>query len=99
MATESRHNYKVGQNGEIYIRKELMEALGIGPDWIVLQRVVDNKLEVEFLPPEHSDSLGGIAARYVTEETKFSDDEWHRIKEKAWTHRAEQKMRLREMEI
>ena len=83
--SKSRHNYKVGQNGEMYIRKELMEALGIGPDWIVLQRVVDNKLEVEFMPPEHKESQAGVFAKYVTEENKFSDEDWHRIKDEAWT--------------
>ena len=79
----SRHNYKVGQNGEIHIRKELMEALGIGPDWIVLQRVVDDKLEVEFMPPEHNESLLGILSDFKGPGIP-ADADWSKIREDTW---------------
>ena len=81
--SKSRHNYKVGQNGEMYIRKELMEALGIGPDWIVLQRVVDNKLEVEFMPPEHRESLAGILSDFKGPGIP-ADADWGKVRDEAW---------------
>lgn len=81
---KSRHNYKVGQNGEMYIRKELMEALGIGPDWIVLQRVVDDKLEVEFMPPEHRRSLRGSLSDFEGPGIP-ADADWGKIRDEAWT--------------
>ena len=81
--SKSRHNYKVGQNGEMYIRKELMEDLGIGPDWIVLQRVVNNKLEVEFMPPEHKESLAGILSDFKGPGIP-EDADWGKVREEAW---------------
>ena len=83
MVQKSRHNYKVGDKGEIYIRKELMEALGIGPDWIVLQRVVYDKLEVEFMPPEHRESLAGIFSDFKGPGIP-ADADWGKIKDEAW---------------
>ena len=96
---KSGHNYKVGSKGEMHIRKELLEALGIGPGWIALQRVVDNKLEVEFLPPEHRESLAGSLPKPDNVPGIPADADWGKIREEAWTRRAEQKMGLREMEI
>ena len=63
----------VGDNGEVVIDGKLREQLGIGPGWFALQKVVDGRLEVEFLPPEHNESLAGIAAEYVTEENGYDD--------------------------
>lgn len=65
----------VGDNGEVVIDGKLREELGIGPGWFALQKVVDGHLEVEFLPPDHNDSPAGIAAGYVTEESRYDDDD------------------------
>ncbi len=65
----------VGDNGEVVIDGKLREELGIGPGWFALQKVVDGYLEVEFLPPEHSESMVGIAAEHVTEENRYDDDD------------------------
>ena len=42
---------KVGDQGEIVIEKELRDQLGIRPGWIALQRLVDNRIEIQFTPP------------------------------------------------
>ena len=75
---------KVGEQGEVVIDGKLREELGIGPGWFALQRVVDGRLEVEFMPPEHNESLAGIAAEYVTEENQYDDEDWPRVRDKAW---------------
>ena len=82
--SEPRHNYKVGEKGELHIRNELMEELGIGPGWIVLQRVVDNKLELEFLPPEHRESLAGSLSDFKGPGIP-EDADWSKVREEAWT--------------
>ena len=38
--------YKVGGKGEVVIRKELRDQLGIEPGWIALQRLVNNRIEI-----------------------------------------------------
>ena len=65
----------VGDNGEVVIDAVLREELGIGPGWFALQKVVDGRLEVEFLPPEHNESLAGVAAEYVPDENRHGDDD------------------------
>ncbi len=54
---------QIGDKGEVVIRKELREQLGIEPGWIALQRVVDNRIEIQFIPPEHNKSLKGSLAK------------------------------------
>lgn len=54
---------KVGEQGEVVIDGKLREELGIGPGWFALQKVVDGHLDVEFLPPEHNESLAERVAK------------------------------------
>ena len=81
---------KVGDRGEIVIEKELREQLGIGPGWIALQRLVDNRIEIQFIPPEHDKSLKGYLAEYVNEDNAFDDEDWQKIKENAWVKAIEE---------
>lgn len=81
--------HKVGTKGQVVIEKRLREKLGIGPGWIAVQRVVGDHLEIDFLPPEHDDTLTGILAPYT--KVEISPEEWHAAKEKAW----DEEMRLR----
>ncbi len=76
--------YKVGRKGEVFIREELLKELGIGPGWIALQRVVDDRLEIHFLPPEHNRSLKGSLAKHVKGEGIPADADWGKIREEAW---------------
>ena len=57
--------YIVGAKGQVVIAKEIRDNLGIQPGWIALQRLVNDHVEVYFLPPEHSNSLKGSLAKHV----------------------------------
>ena len=74
----------VGDNGEVVIDGKLREELGIGPGWFALQKVVDGRLEVEFLPPEHNESMAGSAAEYVKGGEIPADADWGKIRDEAW---------------
>ena len=82
---------KVGDKGEIVIEKELREQLGIRPGWIASQRLVDNRIEIQFIPPEHDKSLKGSLAEYV-KKSIAPGEEWDEAREAAWNHRAKKKM-------
>ena len=90
--------YKVGRKGEVVIRKELRDQLGIEPGWIALQRLVDNRVEIQFIPPEHNESLKGSLAGYV-KKSIASGKEWDEAREVAWKQRAEEKMGIKERDI
>ena len=51
---------KVGPKGHIVIEKRIRDELGIEPGWKAVQRVVDGRLSIRFIPPEHNESLFGI---------------------------------------
>lgn len=42
--------YLVGPKGQVVIAKEIRERLGIRPGWRVIQRLVDDHVELYFLP-------------------------------------------------
>lgn len=75
--------YLVGQKGQVVIAKEIRERLGVGPGWVALQRLVDDHVEVYFVPPEHTRSLKGCLARYVTRSLP-PGAEWDEAREAAW---------------
>ena len=75
-------SYKVGPKGQIVISKEIREKLGIEPGWLALQLLVDDHLEVYFLPPEHNRSLAGVLAPFVPPDLVGKD--WQEIREAAW---------------
>ncbi|MFQ5382632.1 MAG: AbrB/MazE/SpoVT family DNA-binding domain-containing protein [Dehalococcoidia bacterium] len=72
----------VGPKGQIVIEKELRDRLGIGPGWVSLQCVIDDHLEVRFLPPEHEDSLKGMLAPLAKRRVAPGED-WDRARERA----------------
>ena len=90
--------YKVGGKGEVVIKKELRDKLGIEPGWIALQRLVDNRIEIQFIPPEHNESLKGNLANYV-KKSIAPGKEWDEAREAAWKQRAEEKMGIKERDI
>ena len=83
---------KVGDKGEIVIEKELREQLGIGPGWIASQRLVDNRIEIQFIPPKHDKSLKGNLAEYANEDNAFDDKDWQKIKENTWVKAIEEEV-------
>ena len=56
---------KVGAKGQVVIDKEIRDRLGVRPGWIALQRLVDDHVEISFVPPEHHRSLKGSLAPYM----------------------------------
>ncbi len=73
----------VGHKGQVVIAKEIRDSLGIAPGWMSLQRIVDDHVEIRFVPPEHRESLKGSLAPYVTRHIP-SSAEFAEAKERAW---------------
>lgn len=83
---------KIGERGEIVIDGKLREELGIGPGWFALQQVIDGRLEVEFLPPEHNESLAGSLAKYVKGGEIPADADWGKIRDGVWSKAVREEM-------
>ena len=80
----------VGPKGQIVIVKEIRDRLGVKPGWITLQRLVDDHVEVHFVPPEHRESLKGSLAKYIKQDTASSDEDWSKVQEDAWANAVEE---------
>ena len=74
---------KIGPNGEITISQEIRDRLGVEPDWLAVPTLVDDHVEVYFVPPPHNRSLKGILAKYSTVHLA-PGEEWDRGRERAW---------------
>ena len=75
--------YLVGAKGQIVIAKEIRERLGVKPGWVALQRLVEDRVEIYFLPPEHRESLKGSLAQYLQASVP-PGGEWDRARKAAW---------------
>ena len=53
----------VSERGQITIEKSVRKRLGVKPGMIAYQRVVDDHLEVHFLPGPHRESQAGVFYR------------------------------------
>ncbi|HLI50837.1 MAG TPA: AbrB/MazE/SpoVT family DNA-binding domain-containing protein [Thermomicrobiaceae bacterium] len=76
---------KVGTKGQIVIAKEIRDELGIEPGWTAFQQIVDDHVEIYFLPPRHNRSLYGILADKSNIRIPMTDDAMHEATELAWT--------------
>ena len=65
---------KVGPKGQVVIEKEIQDKLGIKPGWTTVQHIVDGRVEIHFVPPEHKQSLKGALAPYTN--VRISQEEW-----------------------
>lgn len=74
----------VGTKGQVVINKDIRRKLGIEPGWLALQRIVDDHVEVYFLPPEHNRSLAGILKPYI-DPSADAGLSWQEIRELAWS--------------
>ncbi len=79
--------YLVGTKGQVVISKEIRDQLGVRPGWMALQSVVDDHVELRFVPPEHNESLLGILAPYITRDFP-TEEELDQAIEEAWTEAA-----------
>ena len=80
----------VGAKGQVVIAKEIRDRLGVEPGWLALQRLVDDHVEVYFLPPAHRKSLKGSLAEYLKVRIA-PGQEWDRAKDTAWNNAAREK--------
>ena len=75
--------YVVGQKGQVIIAKEIRDRLGVKPGWIALQRVVGDRAEIYFLPPEHRQSLKGVLAKHLKTHVPPGES-WDNTRAAAW---------------
>ena len=69
------------------IAKEIRDRLGIEPGWLALQRVVNEHLEIYFVPPEHRNSLKGSLAQYLKVSIAPGPD-WDKARQEEWDEEA-----------
>ena len=79
--------YSVGSKGQVVIAKEIRDRLGVEPGWLALQTLVDDHVEIYFLPPEHRKSLKGSLSAH-TKVTVASGKAWEEARETAWREAA-----------
>lgn len=79
---------KVGVRGQVVISKENRDLLGIKPGWLAIEYLVDDHLEVYFVPPEHDRSLKASLSSHVKVKIAPGED-WDRAREGAWKTAAE----------
>lgn len=73
---------KVGPKGQIVIDKAIRDRLNVQPGWLALQLLVDDHVEIRFIPPEHDESLAGCLAAH-TNAMVTEGEEWDRAREQA----------------
>ncbi len=56
---------KVGTKGQVVIEQDIREKLGVLPGMRAIQRVVDDHVEVRFVPGRHNRSLAGAARPFM----------------------------------
>lgn len=88
--------HTVGPKGQVVIEKEIRDRLGIEPGWTTVQHLVDDHVEIYFVPPCHNRSLAGILAPYTS--VRIPDEEaMHEAIERAHEEEAREKVeRLRQ---
>ncbi len=79
----------VGSKGQVVIEKKLRDKLGIEPGWTAIQRLVDDHIEIYFVPPPHRRSLRGI----LKSDIHIPESEWHEARERAWRAAGEDRVR------
>jgi AbrB family looped-hinge helix DNA binding protein len=83
--------HKVGPKGQVVIGKEIRDQLGVKPGWLALQLLVDDHVEVYFVPPEHDESLKGALRKYSNVRVA-PGEEWDRAREYAWEQAAKDRV-------
>ena len=81
--------HRIGAKGQVVIAKEIRDELGIGPGWETIQRIVDGRVQLTFLPPASDKSRMGSLARYTT--VRLSDEELREAREEAAAEAAREK--------
>jgi hypothetical protein len=66
----------------VVIAKAIREKLGIKQGWMAIQRLVDDHVEIYFVPPEHDRPLKGCLAPHVKQ--SLPNSSWRRGRAVAW---------------
>jgi AbrB family looped-hinge helix DNA binding protein len=79
---------RVGPKGQVVIEKAIRDRLGIEPGSLAIQRVVDDHVEIHFVPPVklHNRSLLGILR--PPPGVTLAPEDWHAARERAWEEAA-----------
>jgi AbrB family looped-hinge helix DNA binding protein len=73
----------VGERYQITIDKALRRELGIRPGDLAVERIVDGRLVVDFVPKPQRESLFGI----FRQPDPGPDTDWQALRDDAWTWR------------
>lgn len=73
----------VGERFQITIAREVRKELGIKPGDLAVERVVDGRLVIDFVPKPHRESQFGIFHRPGVEPIT----DWQAVRERAWSMR------------
>ena len=84
---------RVGPKGQVVISKPTRDRLGIGPGWEALEQVVDDHVELYFIPPPHERSLKGSLAEHIR--TRLPPTDGSKAREAALSRAAREKERRR----
>jgi AbrB family looped-hinge helix DNA binding protein len=83
---------RVGPKGQVVISKPTRERLGIEAGWEAVERVVDDHVEIRFLPPPHDRSLKGSLAGKIRRRLQGS---FSRARRAAWSREVRGRSRSR----
>jgi AbrB family looped-hinge helix DNA binding protein len=80
----------VGTKGQVVIEKGIRERLGVAPGSMAIQRLVDDHVEIYFVPPAHTRSLRGILASGI--KRHVPPEEWNAMRDGAWAQAAREEV-------
>lgn len=80
--------HKVGPKGQVVISKSARDRLGIEPGWEAIERVLEDRVELRFVPPPHDRSLKGILSSALRRRPSGG---LRAARERAWTAAARAK--------
>jgi len=83
----------LGTKGQLVIEKPIRDALGVEPGWVAVQRLIGDRVEIRFFPPQHDRSLQGILAPLVSR--SLPPERWQEIRARAWGQRADEGTRAK----
>ncbi len=84
-------NHAVGPKGQVVIKKEIRDRLGVKPGWRALQMLAGDHVEIYFVPAPHHRSLAGSLAEHV-KRTFPSEAALREAREEAWGEAARGKV-------
>jgi len=74
---------RVGTKGQVVIEKGIRDRLGVEPGWRAVQLLVDDHVELYFIPPEHDRSVAGALSKYARANLR-SEEALKEAAEAAW---------------